>query len=258
MREADAASEGVNVAVSDSRHLDRQELLRELSRRYGGASGWRHRVRFYRKKYAWLVVVAGAALLKRAVDIVVAAFFLVALSPLFAGVALIIKLTDGGSVFYWQSRVGRWGREFPFPKFRSMVANSDKLRQQLLQANDLGSSITFKMKRDPRITPIGRIIRKFSIDEMPQLWCVFKGDMSLVGPRPPIPSEVARYTLRDRRRLDVIPGLTCIWQVSGRSDIPFDRQVEMDIDYIESQSLWFDIVLLLRTVPAVLLGKGAY
>jgi lipopolysaccharide/colanic/teichoic acid biosynthesis glycosyltransferase len=258
MSEAETGSGTVAVATAGNRHLDRQELLQELIRRYGGDSGFRLRLRFYRKKYAWLAVVAGAALLKRSVDIIAAAFFLVALSPLFAVVALIIKLTDGGPVLYRQTRVGRWGREFPFPKFRSMVMNSDKLRQELLKANDHGNGITFKMKRDPRITPIGRFIRKFSIDEIPQLWCVLKGDMSLVGPRPPIPSEVARYTLRDRRRLDVIPGLTCIWQVSGRSDIPFDRQVEMDIEYIESQSLWFDIVLLLRTVPAVLLGKGAY
>jgi lipopolysaccharide/colanic/teichoic acid biosynthesis glycosyltransferase len=260
MNEADSTSETTTPDPGLASHsLDRQKLLQELSRRYGGAASWRLRLRFYRKKYAWLAVVSGSVFLKRLIDIFAAAFFLVALSPLFLVVATLIKLTDGGPVLYWQTRVGRWGREFPFPKFRSMVANSDKLRQQLLQANDHGDGgITFKMKRDPRITPIGRIIRKFSIDEMPQLWCVLQGDMSLVGPRPPIPSEVARYTLRDRRRLEVIPGLTCIWQVSGRSDIPFDRQVEMDIDYIESQSLWFDIVLLLRTVPAVLLGKGAY
>jgi lipopolysaccharide/colanic/teichoic acid biosynthesis glycosyltransferase len=114
------------------------------------------------------------------------------------------------------------------------------------------------MKKDPRITWIGRIIRKLSIDELPQLWCVLKGDMALVGPRPPLPREVALYSLSDRRRLDVLPGLTCIWQVEGRGDIPFPEQVEMDVRYIESQSLWFDIVLLLKTVPAVLTGKGAY
>lgn len=257
MREAGAKLE-MPEASSPHRNFDRQELLHELSRRYGGGSGFRQRLRFYRKKYAWLAVVAGAALVKRSLDIVASLFLLLLLLPLFALVALAIKLTDGGPVFYWQTRVGRWGCEFPFPKFRSMVVDANKRREQLLASSDLGDSVTFKMKRDPRITAVGRIIRKFSIDELPQLWCVLRGDMSLVGPRPPIPSEVACYTLRDRRRLDVVPGLTCIWQVSGRSDIPFERQVEMDIDYIESQSLWFDIVLLLRTIPAVLLGRGAY
>jgi lipopolysaccharide/colanic/teichoic acid biosynthesis glycosyltransferase len=219
---------------------------------------WRQRARYLRKRYAWVAVVGGARAGKRLIDIAAAALLLIGLAPLFALVALLIKLTDGGPVFYWQTRVGRWGREFPFPKFRSMVVNAEQVRQQLLAQSDLGESITFKMKRDPRITWIGRILRKLSIDELPQLWCVLRGQMSLVGPRPPIPSEVARYSIADRRRLEVIPGLTCIWQVSGRSDIPFDQQVELDVQYIESQSLWLDVVLLLRTVPAVLLGRGAY
>ena len=114
------------------------------------------------------------------------------------------------------------------------------------------------MKRDPRITWIGRIIRKLSIDELPQLWNVMKGEMSIVGPRPPIPDEVDQYTLSDRRRLDVIPGLTCLWQVSGRSDLEFSKQVELDYQYIESQSLWMDFKILIKTIPAVLSGKGAY
>jgi lipopolysaccharide/colanic/teichoic acid biosynthesis glycosyltransferase len=114
------------------------------------------------------------------------------------------------------------------------------------------------MKDDPRITWIGKIIRKFSIDELPQLWCVLRGDMSLVGPRPPVPREVALYSLADRRRLEITPGLTCIWQVSGRGDIPFPQQVKLDVDYIESQSFWVDLKLLFLTVPAVLTGKGAY
>jgi lipopolysaccharide/colanic/teichoic acid biosynthesis glycosyltransferase len=241
---------------------DRERLLAALERQYGGRTGaiprWRQRARFLRKKYAWLVVVGGARALKRLIDVVASALLLLLLAPLFLVVALLIKLTDGGPVFFWQTRVGRWGREFPFPKFRSMVVNSEQVRQQLLAQSDLGDSLTFKMKRDPRITWIGRYIRKLSIDELPQLWCVLRGQMSLVGPRPPIPSEVARYALSDRRRLEVTPGLTCIWQVSGRSDIPFDEQVELDVQYIESQSPWLDIGLLLRTVPAVLLGRGAY
>jgi lipopolysaccharide/colanic/teichoic acid biosynthesis glycosyltransferase len=183
---------------------------------------------------------------------------LVALSPLFAVVAALIKLNDRGDVLFWQTRVGKWGAEFPFPKFRSMVSNAEGLKDALLAQNQHDDSKTFKMKRDPRITWIGRIIRKLSIDELPQLWCVLTGQMSLVGPRPPLPKEVACYTLSDRRRLDVTPGLTCIWQVSGRSNIPFPRQVELDVEYINSRSILTDLRILLMTVPAVVLGKGAY
>jgi lipopolysaccharide/colanic/teichoic acid biosynthesis glycosyltransferase len=139
-----------------------------------------------------------------------------------------------------------------------MVVNAEKLKDTLLAQSDHKDSVTFKMKKDPRITWIGRIIRKASIDELPQLGCVLKGDMSLVGPRPPVPREVAQYTLADRRRLDVIPGLTCIWQVSGRGDIPFKEQVKLDLQYIESQSVWLDVKLLFKTIPAVLTGRGAY
>jgi len=218
----------------------------------------RARLRAWRKRVAWRLVVGGASALKRTVDVVVSAAGLAALAPVFALVAAAIKLTDNGPVLFWQTRVGQWGREFPFPKFRSMCLDAEQKKTALLAANDHGGSVTFKMKRDPRITAVGRIIRKLSIDEMPQLWLVLKGDMSLVGPRPPVPREVAEYTLGDRRRLDAKPGLTCIWQVSGRGDIPFEQQVGLDVDYIESRSLWLDIKLLLQTVPAVLLGRGAY
>jgi lipopolysaccharide/colanic/teichoic acid biosynthesis glycosyltransferase len=170
----------------------------------------------------------------------------------------LIKLSGRGPVLFWQMRVGQWGREFAFPKFRSMVVNAEALKDTLLAENDHANGITFKIKRDPRVTRIGRVLRKLSLDELPQLWCVFTGDMSLVGPRPPVPREVARYNLRDRRRLDVKPGLTCIWQISGRGDIPFDRQVELDVQYIDSQSLWFDLLLLIKTAPAILIGRGAY
>jgi len=237
-------------------------LMEELYKKYGagatGAAGLLHRLRYWRKKYAWMIVVGGAKLLKRALDILGSGFLMLCLWPIFLVVALCIKLTDGGPVLFWQTRIGLWGREFPFPKFRSMVVNAEALKDELLEQSDHENSITFKMKKDPRITWIGRIIRKLSIDELPQLWCVFRGDMSLVGPRPPVPREVAEYTLADRRRLDVMPGLTCIWQVSGRGDIPFNEQVELDVQYIESRSFWFDIKLLLSTIPAVLLGKGAY
>lgn len=240
--------------------VSRVQLMEELYARYGRGSGggWLRTFRFYRKKYAWLLVVGSTRLLKRSLDILVAGAALAFGSPFFLAIALAIKLTDGGPILFWQKRVGQWGREFPFPKFRSMVVNAEQLKDQLLQQNQHKDGVTFKMKKDPRVTWIGRIIRKTSVDELPQLWCVFKGDMSLVGPRPPVPREVAKYTLADRRRLDVIPGLTCIWQVSGRGDIPFPQQVELDVQYIESQSFLFDILLLFKTVPAVLLGKGAY
>lgn len=196
---------------------------------------------------------------KRSLDMLVAGGMLLMLSPLFAVVAILIKLTDFGPVLFWQQRVGVHGYVFEFPKFRSMVVNAEAVRAKIEAQNQHGSDgVTFKMKHDPRITPIGRWIRRFSIDELPQLWCVLKGDMSLVGPRPALTKEVARYSVRDRVRLNATPGLTCIWQVSGRSDIPFDKQVVMDADYIHEQSIWMDLRLLLKTIPAVLTGKGAY
>lgn len=239
---------------------NRVRLADELFRRYGsGSAGMRNQLRYLRKKYMWRIFIGGSQFLKRTIDVTVSLAALVALAPLFAAVAACIKLTDRGPCLFWQSRVGKWGREFPFPKFRSMVTNAESLKDQLLEENDHGDAgVTFKMKRDPRVTWIGRIIRKLSIDELPQLWCVLRGDMSLVGPRPPVPREVELYTLADRRRLDATPGLTCIWQVSGRGDIPFDQQVELDVSYIESCSVWLDLNLLVQTVPAVLLGKGAY
>lgn len=236
----------------------RQDVMEELYQRYAKA-GMSRNFRFVYKKYVWKGVVGGAKLLKRLIDIVGSAAGFLILWPVLAGVALAIKGTDRGPVFFWQTRVGLYGREFPFPKFRSMVVNAEALKDELLEQSDHGSeSVTFKMKKDPRVTWIGRIIRKLSIDELPQLWCVLIGQMSLVGPRPPVPREVAEYTLSDRRRLEVIPGLTGLWQVSGRGDIAFPEQVQLDVEYINSQSIWFDIKLLLKTVPAVLLGKGAY
>lgn len=199
-----------------------------------------------------------SAATKRVIDVVVSGLMLVVLMPLVVVVAALIKLSDGGPVLFWQRRVGRWGREFWLPKFRSMISNAEQLLPNLMERNDHKEGIRFKMKSDPRVTWIGRIIRTFSIDELPQLWCVLNGEMSLVGPRPPVPWEVARYSLRDRRRLDVHPGLTCIWQVSGRSLIPFPRQVEMDVEYIQKQSFWLDMKLLLLTIPAVISRKGAY
>jgi lipopolysaccharide/colanic/teichoic acid biosynthesis glycosyltransferase len=140
-----------------------------------------------------------------------------------------------------------------------MVTDAEQRKLTLTSENQHGDAgITFKMKRDPRVTWIGSIIRKLSLDELPQLWCVLNGDMSLVGPRPPVPAEVARYTISDRRRLEVKPGLTCIWQVSGRSELPFEQQVRLDAQYIDSHSLLLDIYLLIKTIPAILTGRGAY
>ena len=195
--------------------------------------------------------------LKRTLDVVVSALALAILSPLFLVVALAIKLTDGGPVLFFQTRVGRYGKLIRFPKFRSMRVDAEAVKARLMAQNDHGGGVTFKMKRDPRITTVGRMIRRLSIDELPQLWLVLRGDLTLVGPRPPIPQEVERYSLRQRRRLDVVPGLTCIWQVSGRSEVPFEQQARMDIRYIEKRSLWFDLALLLRTIPAVFAGTGA-
>lgn len=235
----------------------RLEMIEELARRYAG-KGPANQRRYLWKKYAWITVTNSSRLLKRALDIIGAGLSMLAFSPLMFLVAIAVKAYDKGPVLYLQTRVGLHGREFSFPKFRSMAVNADRIHDQKNEQNDENFSITFKSKHDPRVTPVGKIIRKFSIDELPQLWCVLLGQMSLVGPRPPLPSEVARYSLSDRRRLDVLPGLTCIWQVEGRGDIPFPKQVKLDLQYIESQSLWLDIRLLVKTVPAVLLGKGAY
>lgn len=194
---------------------------------------------------------------KRSLDVAVAGGILLVGLPLWLLIALCVRL-DGGPALYWQARVGRWGREFRFPKFRSMVVNSDQLRTQLEAANEHGGAgVTFKLENDPRITRVGRWLRRTSLDEMPQLWCVLTGDMSLVGPRPALPTEVARYTVAQRRRLEATPGLTCIWQVSGRSQIPFEGQVVMDLEYIRTRSFMGDLVLLLKTIPAVLVGRGA-
>ena len=196
---------------------------------------------------------------KRLVDVTVSSVALVVLSPLFLLVAVLIKATDRGPVLFWQTRVGQWGSHFPFPKFRSMVTDAEARKLELAATNQHGAEgVTFKMKRDPRVTWIGRIIRKLSIDELPQFWCVLRGDMTLVGPRPPVPAEVSQYTPADRRRLEVTPGLTCTWQVSGRADIPFPEQVELDVAYIEERSLTGDLALVARTVPAVILARGAY
>jgi lipopolysaccharide/colanic/teichoic acid biosynthesis glycosyltransferase len=209
------------------------------------------------KRFFWRSVIFSAEFLKRFVDIILSAGALVILSPLFVLVSLLIKFEDRGPIFFAQRRVGKWGREFKMYKFRSMCVDAEQKLQAVLLKNHHLTGVTFKAKDDPRVTTIGRWMRKFSIDEVPQFYNVFIGDMSLVGPRPPVPREVAMYTPADRRRLEVTPGLTCFWQIGGRSEIDFPEQVQLDVQYIESQSLWLDLKILLKTIPAVLLGRGA-
>jgi lipopolysaccharide/colanic/teichoic acid biosynthesis glycosyltransferase len=210
-------------------------------------------------RLAWRWHACRYAFVKRLIDVVVAACALVMLAPLFAVVALCIKVEDRGPVLFWQRRVGLHGREFAFPKFRSMLVDAEQRQAGMGHLNQHGAAaVTFKRADDPRITRIGRCIRRTSIDELPQLWCVLTGDMTLVGPRPPLPREVARYTPSQRSRLLVTPGLTCIWQVSGRANIAFPEQVALDLAYIRDRSLGLDLKLLCKTVPAVMRGHGAY
>ena len=216
------------------------------------------RTTYWRKILLWEITLRFSYLLKRIIDISFSLILLFFLSPLFLITAILIKWEDPGPVFYSQKRVGKNGRLFDFYKFRSMVVNADKLKDELLAKNESQDGVIFKMRNDPRITKVGRFIRRFSIDELPQIVNVLKGDMSLVGPRPPIPREVDEYTIEDRKRLHIKPGITCIWQVSGRSNIPFNEQVELDKEYIRSKSFKNDLKILLKTIPAVIAGDGAY
>jgi len=218
---------------------------------------WRLHLYVVWKRFAWKSVVAGALFLKRALDIVGSCAALIVFSPIFLTISLLVKI-DGGPIIYAQKRIGRNGREFRMFKFRSMVVNADALIKDLMAKNDRGTSITFKMKDDPRMTKIGKWLRKLSLDELPQFVNVLLGDMSLVGPRPCLPREVVHYSLEQRRRLDVMPGITGLWQISGRADIGFEGQLRLDSTYLESQTFWGDVKILLKTVPAVLFGKGAY
>ncbi|MEM8946052.1 MAG: sugar transferase [Planctomycetota bacterium] len=198
------------------------------------------------------------SVMKRTIDVAISAFLLVLLSPILLLSAVLVKLTDGGSIFYPHTRVGEGGNEFTCYKFRSMVVNAERMKSNLAFFNTHEDHRTFKIPNDPRVTWFGRIMRRTSIDELPQLWNVLKGEMSIVGPRPPVVTEVEQYTWDDMQRLTVKPGLTCIWQVSGRSRLPFPEQLKMDIEYIEKRSLALDLKLIALTVPAVLSADGAY
>ena len=196
-------------------------------------------------------------IIKRLIDIVCSFVGILALSPLFIVIAIIIKLTSKGPVFFSQKRVGKYGREFDMYKFRSMVVNAEELKEKLAAQNEMSGPM-FKMKDDPRVTKVGKFIRKTSIDELPQLWNVFKGDMSLVGPRPSLPKEVAQFEEWMHKRLDVKPGLTCYWQVSGRNNIDFEDWMKLDIRYVKERNLWIDIKLIFKTVFVLFGDKNAH
>ncbi|MCP9759261.1 sugar transferase [Aquitalea sp. S1-19] len=176
--------------------------------------------------------------------------------PLWLVLAIAIRMTDGGPVLYWQQRVGYRGHTFRFPKFRSMVVNAEALQDSLI--NQHADARTFKQRDDPRVTLIGKFMRRFSLDEIPQLWCVWNGDMTLVGPRPALPGEVQLYDLDARQRLEAIPGLTGLSQVCGRSELSFEHQLALDLKYIRERSIRLDLLILLNTFSAVLNGRGAY
>jgi lipopolysaccharide/colanic/teichoic acid biosynthesis glycosyltransferase len=195
---------------------------------------------------------------KRVVDIVGSLVGVILLSPLLLTAAIAVKASSRGPVFYVSERVGRGGRPFRMIKFRSMIHGAHDDRDHHGHLNIHGSGPVFKIRDDPRVTQAGRLLRRWSLDELPQLWNVLLGHMSLVGPRPPLPEEFLHYGPREQRRLEVKPGITCIWQVSGRSDIDFETWIDMDIAYIETWSLRLDARLLGRTIAAVLSGRGAY
>lgn len=241
--------------------MPNNELNALVLRRYEAAQTFAGRfllnlhVEFQRLHATWLA--RGGAAAKRTFDVVASSVLLVLLSPLFALIAILVKIEDRGPVFFPQIRVGQFGREFKMYKVRSMCLDAEQRLKELVEKNHHKEGVTFKIKDDPRITRVGKWLRKFSFDELPQLYNVFIGDMSLVGPRPPLPREVSKYSLAHRRRLAVRPGITCIWQISGRAEIDFSGQVQLDVDYIESQGFWVDVKILAKTIPAVLSGKGA-
>jgi exopolysaccharide biosynthesis polyprenyl glycosylphosphotransferase len=202
-------------------------------------------------------IPSGERLLKRLIDVAVIVIAAPVWIPLFAVTALAIWLEGRGSILYGQARVGKGGRTFQVWKFRSMVENADEMKAQLVEEQGLDPRHP-KLKDDPRITHVGRIIRRVSLDELPQIFNILRGDMSLVGPRPPTPDEVALYEPWHMQRLETRGGLTGLWQVSGRSDVPFEEMVLLDLYYIENWSLLMDLQILLRTIPRVLLGDGAY
>lgn len=241
-RGADGVVEGLPFPVPEvvlrvRRELDWESLL---PARAAGA-GWRWQRR-----------------LKRLLDIVVSFSLLVLLSPLLLVLALLVRLSSPGPIFYPWKVLGARARPFVGYKFRTMVVNAEALKSQMLAHNEMTGPV-FKMRNDPRVTRVGRLLRKYSLDELPQLWSVLVGDMSLVGPRPPSAEEFAAFAPWQHGKLAVTPGITCVWQVSGRSEISdFDTWARLDLEYIANWNLWLDLKILLQTVPVVFGGRGAY
>lgn len=194
--------------------------------------------------------------LKRVLDVGLSLLLVVLGMPVMLGIAMVLKITQGGEVLYSQTRCGLNGRRFKIYKFRTMVEGAEEKKLELMHLNEMDGPV-FKLRQDPRVTTFGRFLRRFSLDELPQFWNVLRGEMSLVGPRPPIPDEVAKYQRWQRRRLSMKPGLTCLWQISGRNQIDFERWIRLDLEYIDSWTPWLDMQILLKTVPAVLSGRGA-
>ena len=194
---------------------------------------------------------------KRLFDVVASACGLILLSPLFLLLSIFLKCEDGGPAFYSQERIGKNEKPFKMWKFRSMIVDADKMLDKLEDQNEIDGAM-FKIKDDPRVTKIGHVIRKYSLDELPQLWNVLIGDMSLVGPRPPLPSEVEEYTNYDKQRLTVMPGCTGLWQVTRRSEADFDEMVWLDIVYINHSGVWEDLKLIVKTVLVMVHPNGAY
>lgn len=194
---------------------------------------------------------------RRLFDLVFGSLILLLVAPVVPLLVVMIRLDSHGPVLYRQARVGQGGKRFTFYKFRSMYTGSDRKLEELATLNEQTGPI-FKMRDDPRVTPVGRFLRRSSLDEIPQILNVLRGDMSIVGPRPALPSEVAKYEPWQRRRLDARPGLTCLWQISGRSHIGFDEWMRLDLEYLRTRSLWTDIVILMKTIPAVMARRGAY
>ncbi len=199
----------------------------------------------------------GKAFLKRSLDLLVALVVGLVTVPLWVGAAVAIRLDSEGPILFRQRRAGRDGGEFTIYKFRTMVKDAEARLREVEHLNEVGHGF-FKIRDDPRVTRVGRFLRKWSIDELPQLWNVLRGDMSMVGPRPPLPDEVAKYEPWQLRRLRIRPGITGVWQVSGRSEVPFDEAIRLDLFYIENWSLGYDLFLLGKTVLAVLGRSGAY
>lgn len=199
----------------------------------------------------------GYQIAKRVIDAVGAAVLLLVLFPLFLTISICIRIDSPGPIIFRQKRLGLGGTAFIFYKFRSMCVGAEESREKILHLNEVTGPI-FKIRNDPRVTRVGRWLRRYSLDELPQLFNVLKGDMSFVGPRPPLPDEVERYEDWHLARLSVVPGITCLWQVSGRSNLSFDDWVRLDLEYIERRSLLLDVCILLRTIPAVISGEGAY